>query len=135
MEFATIVTLEAIQHRKHVVLMDAEVDGTIGPMLQGLRPSGAGVVVTNADGDQPGVTMNLYRFVRGIGVRPVLCGNIKGLQDPYRTPATQVGVRGTVGAEPAEWSRRSPMGPRSPSSRRLSPMPRACASQGAECSG
>jgi predicted homoserine dehydrogenase-like protein len=33
--------------------------------------------------------MNLYRFVKGIGVRPVLCGNIKGLQDPYRNPTTQ----------------------------------------------
>jgi len=35
--------------------------------------------------------MNLYRFVKGIGVRPVLCGNIKGLQDPYRNPTTQEG--------------------------------------------
>ena len=47
------------------------------------------VVYTNVDGDQPGVTLNLHRFVRGIGVRPVLCGNIKGLHDPYRTPKTQ----------------------------------------------
>jgi predicted homoserine dehydrogenase-like protein len=46
-------------------------------------------VFTNDDGDQPGVIMNLYRFVKGIGVRPVLCGNIKGLQDPYRNPTTQ----------------------------------------------
>jgi predicted homoserine dehydrogenase-like protein len=33
--------------------------------------------------------MNLYRFVRGLGLRPVLCGNIKGLHDPYRNPETQ----------------------------------------------
>jgi predicted homoserine dehydrogenase-like protein len=50
---------------------------------------GAGVVITNADGDQPGVIMNLYRFVKTIGYQPVLAGNIKGLQDPYRTPETQ----------------------------------------------
>src|SRR6266511_1947238 len=49
----------------------------------------AGVVLTNADGDQPGVLMNLYRFGQGIGVEPVLCGNIKGLHDPYRNPTTQ----------------------------------------------
>ena len=98
-EFATIVTLEAIQHGKHVVLMDAEVDGTIGPMLQ-VHARRAGVIVTNADGDQPGVTMNLYRFVRGIGVRPVLCGNIKGLQDPYRTPATQAAFAERWGQNP-----------------------------------
>jgi predicted homoserine dehydrogenase-like protein len=81
------------------VLMDAEVDGTIGPMLQ-VYARRAGVVVTNADGDQPGVTMNLYRFVRGIGVRPVLCGNIKGLQDPYRTPATQAAFAERWGQNP-----------------------------------
>jgi predicted homoserine dehydrogenase-like protein len=48
-------------------------------------------VYSGSDGDQPGVQMNLYRFVRGIGVRPVLCGNIKGLHDPYRNPTTQEG--------------------------------------------
>jgi predicted homoserine dehydrogenase-like protein len=87
-EFAAAVALEAIEHRKHLVLMNAEVDATIGPILKA-RADQAGVVLTNADGDQPGVTMNLYRFVRGLGVRPVLCGNIKGLQDPYRNPTTQ----------------------------------------------
>jgi len=35
------------------------------------------------------VIMNLYRFVRTIGYHPVLAGNIKGLQDHYRTPETQ----------------------------------------------
>jgi predicted homoserine dehydrogenase-like protein len=68
--------------------MNAEVDGTVGWALR-QRAARAGVVVTNADGDQPGVTMNLYRFVAGIGVRPVLCGNVKGLHDPYRNPTTQ----------------------------------------------
>ena len=29
--------------------------------------------------------------MNGIRVRPVLCGNIKGLQDPYRNPTTQEG--------------------------------------------
>jgi predicted homoserine dehydrogenase-like protein len=87
-EFAAGVALDAIEHGKHVVLMNAEVDGTVGWALR-QRAARAGVVVTNADGDQPGVTMNLYRFVTGIGVRPVLCGNVKGLHDPYRNPTTQ----------------------------------------------
>jgi predicted homoserine dehydrogenase-like protein len=84
------VTLHAIDHGKHVILMNAELDGTVGPILK-VHADRAGVVLTNADGDQPGVIMNLYRFVRGIGVRPVLCGNIKGLHDPYRNPTTQAG--------------------------------------------
>ena len=82
------VVLRAIERGKHVVLMNAELDGTLGWVLK-QRADRAGVVYTNADGDQPGVQMNLYRFVRGIGVRPVLCGNIKGLHDPYRNPETQ----------------------------------------------
>jgi predicted homoserine dehydrogenase-like protein len=89
-EHAAHVVLDAIEHRKHVVLMNAELDSTVGPLLK-VYADRAGVVITNADGDQPGVIMNLYRFVRGIGVRPVLCGNIKGLQDPYRNPTTQEG--------------------------------------------
>ena len=87
-EPAARVALEAMANGKHVVLMNAEVDGTVGPLLKA-RADEAGVVITNADGDQPGVTMNVYRFVRGLGVRPVLCGNIKGLHDPYRNPTTQ----------------------------------------------
>jgi predicted homoserine dehydrogenase-like protein len=87
-EFGAHVVLKAIEHGKHVIVMNAELDGTVGPILKHYADK-AGVVFTNADGDQPGVTMNLYRFVRGIGVKPVLCGNIKGLQDPYRNPTTQ----------------------------------------------
>jgi predicted homoserine dehydrogenase-like protein len=87
-DYSARVALEAIRHKKHVVLVNAELDGTLGPILKVLADR-AGVVITNADGDQPGVILNLYRFVRGIGVRPVLCGNIKGLHDPYRNPATQ----------------------------------------------
>jgi predicted homoserine dehydrogenase-like protein len=87
-EFSAKVVLEAIQHRKHTIMMNAELMGTVGPILK-VYADKAGVVFTNDDGDQPGVIMNLYRFVKGIGVRPVLCGNIKGLQDPYRNPTTQ----------------------------------------------
>lgn len=87
-EFGAHVVLKAIENRKHVIMMNAELDGTIGPILK-VYADKAGVVITNADGDQPGVIMNLYRFVKGIGVKPVLCGNIKGLHDPYRNPTTQ----------------------------------------------
>jgi predicted homoserine dehydrogenase-like protein len=87
-EFSSSVVWEAIKHSKHVVLMNAELDSTVGPILKVLADK-AGVIITNADGDQPGVEMNLFRFVKGMGINPVLCGNIKGLQDPYRTPTTQ----------------------------------------------
>ena len=87
-EFGAQVAVAAIQHGKHICVMNAELDGTLGPILK-MYADRQGVVFTNTDGDQPGVMMNLYRFVKGIGVRPVLCGNIKGLHDPYRNPTTQ----------------------------------------------
>src|SRR3546814_8456977 len=68
--------------------MNAELDATVGPILK-VRADRAGVVISNTDGDQPGVVMNLLRFVKTIGYRPVLAGNIKGMIDPYRTPETQ----------------------------------------------
>lgn len=99
-EFGAQVAMEAIDHRKHVILMNAELDGTVGPMLK-VYADKAGVVISNADGDQPGVIMNLYRFVKGIGVKPVLCGNIKGLHDPYRNPTTQETFARKWGQNPA----------------------------------
>lgn len=98
-EYAAHAICVAIANRKHVILMNAELDGTVGPLLK-QRADAMGVVFTNVDGDQPGVTLNLYRFVRGIGVRPVLCGNIKGLHDPYRNPTTQEGFARRWGQKP-----------------------------------
>ena len=87
-EFGAHVVMEAIAHHKHIIMMNAELDGTIGPILK-VYADKAGVILTACDGDQPGVQMNLYRFVKSIGLTPLLCGNIKGLQDPYRNPTTQ----------------------------------------------
>jgi predicted homoserine dehydrogenase-like protein len=98
-EFGAQVALQAIKHRKHFITMNAELDGTVGPILN-VRAEREGVLFTGADGDQPGVTMNLYRFVKGIGVMPVLCGNIKGLQDAYRNPTTQEGFAKKWGQKP-----------------------------------
>ncbi len=98
-ELGAKVALEAIKHGKHIVVMNAELDGTLGPILKHYADK-AGVIFTNADGDQPGVIMNLYRFVVGLGVKPVLCGNIKGLQDPYRNPTTQEGFAKQWGQKP-----------------------------------
>ncbi|HLZ70242.1 MAG TPA: NAD(P)-dependent oxidoreductase [Dehalococcoidia bacterium] len=99
-EYAAQIVLKAIEHRKHVVLMNAELDGTVGPILKTYADR-AGVVLSACDGDQPGVEMNLVRFVRSIGLRPLVCGNIKGLQDPYRNPTTQEGFAKRWGQTPS----------------------------------
>jgi predicted homoserine dehydrogenase-like protein len=98
-EFGAHVVVEAIANGKHVVTMNAELQATLGPLLKRYA-DGAGVVLTDSDGDQPGVIMNLYRFVQGIGCRPVLAGNIKGLHDRYRNPTTQEGFATRRGLSP-----------------------------------
>ena len=87
-EFGARVVMKAIENGKHVVLMNAELDATLGPILK-VYADRAGVVITNTDGDEPGVAMNLFRFSKTIGLKPVLAGNLKGMIDPYRTPDTQ----------------------------------------------
>lgn len=87
-EFGAQVTTYAIECGKDIVLMNAELDGTVGPILN-QQARNAGVIYTGCDGDQPGVQINLLRFVEMSGLRPLVCGNIKGLQDRYRNPTTQ----------------------------------------------
>ena len=89
-EFGAHVVLEAFKHGKDVVLMNAEIDATIGPILQ-VYAKKYGVILSACDGDEPGVQMNLYRWVKGLGLIPRVIGNVKGLQDPYRNPTTQKG--------------------------------------------
>jgi predicted homoserine dehydrogenase-like protein len=89
-EVGAHVAMATIKHGKHLILMNAELDATIGPILK-VYADRAGVVYTYTDGDEPGVAMNLYRFVKSIGYRPVLMGQIKGFLDRYRNPETQRG--------------------------------------------
>lgn len=87
-ELGAKCALKAFENGKHVILMNAELDATIGPILK-VYADRAGVVLTDTDGDEPGVAMNLYRFVKTMGYQPVAAGNIKGMLDRYRNPDTQ----------------------------------------------
>ncbi len=91
-EYGAHVALQAVTHGKHTVLGNVELDATVGPILKAYADS-AGVLISNSDGDEPGVAMNMLRFVRSIGLKPVVTGNLKGLYDPYRTPETQKAFR------------------------------------------
>ena len=99
-EYAAHVVLEAFRHGKDVVLMNAEIDATIGPILQ-VYADRAGVILSACEGDEPGVQMNLYRWVKGLGLEPRVLGNVKGLQDPYRNPTTQQGFAEQWGQTPS----------------------------------
>lgn len=89
-EFGAHVILDAFDHGKSVVLMNAEVDATIGPILRTYAER-HGQILSACDGDEPGLQMNLVRWVQGLGLTPRVVCNIKGLQDPYRNPTTQQG--------------------------------------------
>ena len=98
-EYGCQVVANAIEGGKHVVLLNAEVDGTVGPLFA-KKAEEAGVVYTGCAGDQPGVTGDLLRFVTGLGLTPLVAGNVKGLQDEYRTPTTQAGFAAKWGQDP-----------------------------------
>jgi predicted homoserine dehydrogenase-like protein len=98
-EFAAHSVLDAIAHGKHVVLVNAELDSTVGPILKA-KADQADVILTNTDGDEPGVAMNLLRYVKTIGLQPVLAGNIKGFLDQHRNPDTQRAFADSVGQGP-----------------------------------
>ena len=61
------VTLDAIAHGKHTVIVNAELDSPSGRFSRP-RPTQAGVVLTNTDGDEPGVAMTLFRYLRSLGL-------------------------------------------------------------------
>ncbi len=99
-DYAARIILATIEAGKHTLHMNAEVDGTVGPILK-VKADKAGVIYSFSDGDQPGVEANLLRVVKAMGVKPVLAGNIKGLHDPYRNPTTQAGFAEKYKQRPA----------------------------------
>lgn len=87
-EFGTFVAYNSLRNGKHVIMLNAEVDASVGCILKTYADT-AGVAYSYTDGDEPGVMMNLFRFVESMGCKPLLVGQLKGMLDRYRTPATQ----------------------------------------------
>jgi predicted homoserine dehydrogenase-like protein len=98
-EYAVGSVQAAMDRGKHVVLVNAELDSLLGPVLKS-RADRAGVVITHTDGEEPGVAMTLLRYLRATGLRPVAAGNLEGMVDHYRTPETQKGFALKYGLDP-----------------------------------
>lgn len=98
-EFGAQVAFLALQNKKHLISVNAQIDTAIGSILK-VYADRAGVVYTNIDGDEPGVAMNLFRFLKTVGYQPVLAGNMKGFIDPYRTPDTQAAFAAKYNQKP-----------------------------------
>ena len=77
--------LSCIKNKKHFISLNAETDGTIGCLLK-QKADQAGIVYTNADGDQPGVLMRLIEYCRGCGFEVRCAVNCKGFMNIRATP-------------------------------------------------
>jgi predicted homoserine dehydrogenase-like protein len=88
-EVGARVAYEAIHEGKHVVMLNAETDATIGAILSRMARS-AGVVYTGSAGDEPAAIMELYDFARSMGFEVMLAG--KGKNNPLDPGATPESV-------------------------------------------
>jgi predicted homoserine dehydrogenase-like protein len=84
-EMGAVVSLDAFDHKKHVVMMNVECDVTIGPILRRLAQN-AGVVYSWAAGDEPAAILELHRFANALGFEIVAAG--KGKNNPLHHDAT-----------------------------------------------
>jgi predicted homoserine dehydrogenase-like protein len=84
-EHGARMALHAIAGGKHVIMMNAETDATVGCALKQLADD-AGVIYSNSDGDQPGVLMRLIDYVQCLGFEIVAAVNCKGFMDVNATP-------------------------------------------------
>jgi len=71
--------LQAINHGKHLVMMNVEADVTIGPILNHYANK-AGVVYSLGAGDEPSACMELIEFASSLGYNIIAAG--KGKNNP-----------------------------------------------------
>lgn len=79
------VAASAIAAGKHIVMLNAETDATVGALLA-RRAESAGVVYTGASGDEPAAIVELYNFADALGFEVLVAG--KGKNNPLRREAT-----------------------------------------------
>ena len=73
---------EAIQHGKHVAMINKETDAVIGPILKHLADK-AGVVYTPVDGDQHGLLIGLVLWARSLGLEVLSGGKARNAECIY----------------------------------------------------
>ena len=85
-EMGAITSQDAINYKKHIVMMSVECDITIGPILRKMAEN-AGIIYSLAAGEEPATIIGLYRFANALGFTIVSAG--KGKNNPldiYATP-------------------------------------------------
>lgn len=79
------IGLQAMEHGKHLVMMNVEADVTIGAYLKH-QADRLGVVYSLGAGDEPSATIELINFVTALGYPVVAAG--KGKNNPLNIDAT-----------------------------------------------
>lgn len=85
-EMGARISLQCINNKKHIVMMNVECDVTVGPILKKMADN-AGVIYSLTAGDEPGSIVEVYRFATALGFKVVAAG--KGKNNPldvYATP-------------------------------------------------
>ena len=70
------VATDAINNKKHVVMLNVETDVVIGPLLDKMAKDN-GVIYTGGAGDEPGAVMELYDFATAMGLEVKVMGKGK----------------------------------------------------------
>ncbi len=87
---AALTAMQAIETKRHVVLLTVETDVTVGHLLA-RRAAEAGVVYTGATGDEPAATKELVEFAEFLGFEVICAG--KGKNNPLDRRATAQSLR------------------------------------------
>jgi predicted homoserine dehydrogenase-like protein len=99
-EKSATVAFKSIMEKKHVVMLNALADVTVGSVLK-LIADNAGVVYTFSVGDEPGVILELCSFAQILGLKVIAAG--KGKNNPLNqsvTPDDLKEASQTSGASP-----------------------------------
>ncbi|MSS77739.1 NAD(P)-dependent oxidoreductase [Anaerococcus sp. AGMB00486] len=75
-EVGAKVCLESLLAKKNLVLLNVEIDITIGSIMKKLFDS-AGLVYTGSNGDEPAEVVKLYEFAKAMGMEVLVAGKGK----------------------------------------------------------
>lgn len=75
-EVGAKVSLECLLAKKHLVLLNVEVDITIGSIMHKLFKA-ADLVYTGSNGDEPAEVVELYNFAKSMGMEVIVAGKGK----------------------------------------------------------
>jgi predicted homoserine dehydrogenase-like protein len=102
-EAGTEAALAAFAAGRHVVMVNKETDSVVGPLLA-KRARAAGVVYTQADGDQPALLIALWEWARLLGLDVITAGKSHDLELVVDRPAGLIRVGSLTLPLRPEWA-------------------------------